>query len=196
LKSEVADGFFKQVLQQARGRQLLSSDHFTVDGTLIEAWAGHKGFQRKDGKGKSPDEGSSAGSSNPTINFHGEECRNNTRRSTTDPEARLFKKSCGSESKLSFMAHVLMENRNGLVVDTRLTKSTGKAERKSAWVMAWRVKRSHKPITLGGRLQSVFELLSRLALSWRNLDAPLSTPASISLSPAPAHANHTSCLAW
>ena len=150
LKSEVADGFFEQVLQQARARQLLSADHFTVDGTLIEAWAGHKSFQRKDGKGKPPNEGSNAGSSNPSVNFHGEERRNDTHRSTTDPEARLFKKSRGSESKLSFMAHVLMENRNGLVVDTRLTKSTGKAECESAWVMAWRVRGGHRRITLGG----------------------------------------------
>ena len=142
LKSEVADGFFEQVLKQARGQQLLSADHFTVDGTLIEAWAGQKSFQRKDGKGKPPEEGSNGGSSNPTVNFHGEERRNDTHRSTTDPEARLFKKSGGSESKLSFMAHVLMENRNGLVVDTRLTKSTGKAERESAWMMAWRVARA------------------------------------------------------
>ena len=82
------------------------------------------------------------GGSNPTVNFHGEQRRNDTHRSTTDPEARLFKKSGGSESKLSYMAHVLMENRNGLVVDTRLTKSTGKAERESAWIMAWRVARA------------------------------------------------------
>jgi transposase len=150
LKSAVADGFFEQVLQQAHARQLLSVDHFTVDGTLIEAWAGHKSFQRKDGKGKPPEEGSNAGSSNPSVNFHGEERRNDTHRSTTDPEARLFKKSRGSESKLSFMGHVLMENRNGLVVDTRLTKSTGKAERESAWVMAWRARRDGRRITLGG----------------------------------------------
>jgi hypothetical protein len=154
LKSEVADGFFEQVLKQARAQQLLSADHFTVDGTLIEAWAGHKSFQRKDGAGKPPEEGGGTGTkgagSNPTVNFHGEARRNDTHRSTTDPEARLFKKSGGGESKLSFMAHVLMENRNALVVDTRLTKSTGKAERKSAWVMAWRVRRGHRRITLGG----------------------------------------------
>src|SRR6516164_8885386 len=71
LKSQVAEGFFKQVMKQARARQLLSSDHFTVDGTLIEAWAGHKNFQRKDGKGQPPDEGSNAGNSNPSVNFHG-----------------------------------------------------------------------------------------------------------------------------
>ena len=146
LKSEVADGFFEQVLKQARAQQLLSADHFTVDGTLIEAWAGQKSFQRKDGKTPPPEDGGS----NPTVNFRGDERRNDTHRSTTDPEARLFKKSRGSESKLSYMAHVLMENRNGLVVDTRLTKSTGKAERESAWMMAWRVARGQRRITLGG----------------------------------------------
>jgi hypothetical protein len=125
---------------------LLSADHFTVDGTLIEAWAGQKSFQRKDGKTPPPEDGGS----NPTVNFHGDERRNDTHRSTTDPEARLFKKSRGSESKLSYMAHVLMENRNGLVVDTRLTKSTGQAERESAWMMAWRVARGERRITLGG----------------------------------------------
>src|SRR5271169_1756803 len=149
LKSEVADGFFEQVLKQARAQQLLSADHFTVDGTLIEAWAGQKSFQRKDGKTTTP-EGGSGGGSNPTVNFHGEVRRNDTHRSTTDPEARLFRKSRGSESKLSFMAHVLMENRNGLVVDTRLTKSTGKAERESAWMMARQVARGRRRVTLGG----------------------------------------------
>jgi len=146
LQSQVAQGFFEQVLKQARGQQLLSADHFTVNGTLIEAWAGQKSFQRKDGKTKPPQDSGS----NPTVNFHGEQRRNDTHRSTTDPEARLFKKSRGSESKLSFMAHVLMENRNGLVVDTRLTKSTGKAERESAWMMGWRVGRGQRRITLGG----------------------------------------------
>jgi transposase len=150
LKSQVAEGFFEQVLKQARSQQLLSDDHFTVDGTLIEAWAGQKSFQRKDGPTRPPEEGSKGGGSNPTVNFHGDQRRNDTHRSTTDPEARLFKKSRGSESKLSFMAHVLMENRNGLVVDTRLTKSTGKAERESAWVMAWRVAKGEKRITIGG----------------------------------------------
>jgi transposase len=146
LKSEVADGFFDQVLTQARAQQLLSDDHFTVDGTLIEAWAGQKSFQRKDGGTKPPEDGGS----NATIDFHGEKRSNDTHRSTTDPEARLFKKSRGSESKLSFMAHVLMENRNGLVVDTRLTKSTGKAERESAWMMTWRVAKGERRITVGG----------------------------------------------
>ena len=146
LKSQVAEGFFDQVLKQARAQQLLSTDHFTVDGTLIEAWAGQKSFQRKDGSAPPPEDGGR----NATVNFHGDERRNDTHRSTTDPEARLFKKSRGSESKLSFMAHVLMENRNGLVVDTRLTKSSGKAERESAWMMAWRVARGERRITVAG----------------------------------------------
>lgn len=115
----------------------------------MEAWAEHKSFQRKGGKGQPPDEGSN-GSSNPSVDFHGEERRNDTHRSTIDPEARLFKKSRGGESKLSFMAHVLMENRNRLVVDTRLTKPTGKAERESAWVMARRVRRGDERISTGG----------------------------------------------
>src|SRR5579863_3203648 len=103
LKSAVADGFFEQVLKQARVQQLLSADHFTVDGTLIEAWAGQKSFQRKDGKTPPPEDGGS----NPTVNFHGDARRNDTHRSTTHPEARLFKKSRGSESKLSYMAHCI-----------------------------------------------------------------------------------------
>lgn len=144
IESRVADGFFEQVLKQARGEQLLSEDHFTVDGTLIEAWAGQKSFQRKDAP-KPPDEGGS----NPTRDFHGEERKNETHESTTDPEARLFKKSRGSESKLSFMAHVLMENRSGLVVDARLTKSTGTAEREQALAMAKAVAKGQRRITVG-----------------------------------------------
>src|SRR5271155_2826385 len=147
LNEEIAEVFFQRVLERARG--FMSDEHFTVDGTLIEAWAGQKSFRRKDGKTPPPEEGIGGGS-NPTVNFHGEVRRNDTHRSTTDPEARLFKKSRGSESKLSFMAHVLMENRNGLVVDTRLTKSTGQAERESAWMMAWRVARGQRRVTLGG----------------------------------------------
>src|SRR5713226_8214373 len=146
LEGAVAEEFFSIVVNQARRKRLLSDDHFTVDGTLIEAWAGQKSFQPKLGKSNPPEDGGS----NPTVNFHGDERRNDTHRSTTDPEARLFKKSRGGESKLSFMAHVLMENRNGLVVDTRLTKSTGKAERESAWMMAWRVARGQRRITVGG----------------------------------------------
>ena len=145
LKGKIAQAFFEQVLGQARERQLLSAEHFTVDGTLIEAWAGQKSFQRKDGA-KPPEDGGS----NPTVNFHGEQRRNDTHRSTTDPEALLYKKSRGSESKLSYLGHVLMENRNGLVVDTRLTRATGTAERDAALDMAAHLPGGTRQVTLGG----------------------------------------------
>ena len=146
LKRDIAQAFFDQVLKQARGEQLLSDDHFTVDGTLIEAWAGHKSFQRKDGKGKPPEDGGS----NPTVNFHGEQRRNDTHQSTTDPEAMLFKKSSGTESKLCYLGHVLMENRNGLVVNTRLTRATGTAERDAAYAMVKDVAGGKRRVTLAG----------------------------------------------
>ena len=145
LRAQIAQAFFEQVLEQARGRGLLSAEHFTVDGTLIEAWAGQKSFQRKDGN-KPPEDGGS----NPTVNFHGEQRRNDTHRSTTDAEAMLYKKSRGSESKLCYLGHVLMENRNGLVVDTRLTKATGTAERDAALQMAAQIPGGTKRVTLGG----------------------------------------------
>ena len=145
LKSQIADGFYEQVLKQARDQQLLSTEHFTVDGTLIEAWAGQKSFQRKDGR-KPPEDGGS----NPTVNFHGEPRRNDTHQSTTDPEALLYKKSRGSESKLCYLGHVLMENRNGMVVDTQLTRATGTAERDAALRMAARIPGGTRRVTLGG----------------------------------------------
>ena len=128
LKGNIAQAFFQKVLEQARERRLLSEEHFTVDGTLIEAWAGQKSFQRQNHPPKPPQDGGS----NPTVNFHGHQRRNDTHRSTSDPEALLYRKSRGSESKLSYLGHVLMENRNGLVVDTRLTRATGTAERDAA----------------------------------------------------------------
>jgi transposase len=146
LKGNIAQAFFQTVLEQARAQSLLSDEHFTVDGTLIEAWAGQKSFQRKDAPPKPPADGGS----NPTVNFHGEQRRNDTHRSTTDPEAMLYRKSSGSESKLSYLGHVLMENRNGLVVDTRLTRATGTAEREAALDMAARIPGSTRRVTVGG----------------------------------------------
>src|SRR5215510_2021323 len=131
LKGEVAQAFFEQVLKLARQKDLLSDEHFTVDGTLIEAWAGQKSFQKKDtssGPG-SDDPG------NPTVDFHGDKRSNQTHQSKTDPEARLYKKGPGKEAKLSYQGHVLMENRNGLVTETRLTQATGTAEREAALEM-------------------------------------------------------------
>lgn len=131
LEGEVAEAFFALVLEQARKKRLLSSEHFTVDGTLIEAWAGQKSFRRKEaGPPEPPDD-----PGNPTVNFHGEKRSNETHQSTTDPESRLYRKGRGQESKLAYLGHVLMENRNGLVVDTRVTPANGRAEREAALEM-------------------------------------------------------------
>jgi transposase len=112
LYGEVDKVFFDQVLAEAAGRGLLSTEHFTVDGTLVEAWAGLKSFKRKDGSDQQqpPDD-----PGNPTVNFHGEKRSNDTHQSTTDPDARLMTKG-GQEAKLYFMGHVVMENRHGLAV--------------------------------------------------------------------------------
>lgn len=127
-KGGVAQAFFEQVLKLARQKNLLSDEHFTVDGTLIEAWAGHKSFQKKDAPAGAPPEDPG----NPTMDFHGETRSNRTHQSKTDPESRLYKKGPGKEAKLSYQGQVLMENRNGLVTGTRLTQATGTAERQAA----------------------------------------------------------------
>jgi transposase len=131
LDGDVAQAFFTEVLQVAREHQLLSDEHFTVDGTLLEAWAGQKSFQRKDTPPSEPP--TDAG--NADVDFRGEPRSNATHESTTDPEARLFKKAKGQEAKLAYLGHVLMENRHGLVVDTRVTQATGTAERDAAAAM-------------------------------------------------------------
>jgi transposase len=145
LEGEIAAVFFEGVVEKIRAHGLLSDEHFTVDGTLLEAWAGAKSFQRKDGKSKPPEEGGS----NPTVNFHGEKRSNGTHESRTDPDARLAKKAKGKEAKLSYAGHVLMENRNGLIVKTRLTKATGTAECAAALDMVEEVSGDRR-VTLGG----------------------------------------------
>ena len=135
LNGDIAEKFFMQVLNQARAHDLLSDEHFSVDGTLIEAWASQKSFQRKDQGPTPPPEDPG----NPTVDFHGEERRNDTHGSTTDPEARLARKSGGHESKLAYCGNVLIENRNGLVVDTELVLCSGMAERDAALDMAGRI---------------------------------------------------------
>jgi hypothetical protein len=122
-------------LKQARANDLLSDEHFSVDGTLIEAWASQKSFQRKDQGPTLPPEDPG----NPSIDFHGQERRNDTHASTTDPEAKLARKSGGHESKLAYCGNVLIENRNGLVVDTELVLCSGRAERDAALEMAGRI---------------------------------------------------------
>ena len=120
LKGEVAQAFFEQVLKLARQRDLLSDEHFTVDGTLIAAWAGQKSFQKKESSSTPP----SDDPGNPTVNFHGEKRSNQTHQSTTDPEARLYRKGPGKEAQLSYQGQVMMENRHGLVTQARLTQAT------------------------------------------------------------------------
>jgi IS5 family transposase len=144
LEGAVADEFFSRVVAQARKQSLLSDEHFTVDGTLIEAWAGQKSFQPKKSPGNQPP---SAGS-NPSVDFRNQKRSNETHESTTDPEARLAKKSGGAEAKLAYMGHILTENRSGLVVDIRLTQATGTAERDAAADMLQN-KPESKPVTLG-----------------------------------------------
>ena len=144
LDSDLAGAFFSRILKQAASAGLLSKEHFTVDSTLIEAWASLKSFRPKDAP---PPE--SGGGRNPEVDFHGEKRLNQTHASTTDPEARLFKKGKGKEAKLCFMGHVLMENRHGLVVSPRLTAATGTAERQAAEAMVEAVPGRHR-ITVGG----------------------------------------------
>jgi transposase len=132
LVGEVAQGFFTAVVEQARARGLLSDEHFTVDGTLIEAWAGHKSFKRTGDDQQHPPEDPG----NPSVDFHGERRSNATHQSTTDPDARLARKGPGKEAKLCYAGHVQMDNRHGLVVNTRLTQASGTAEPAAALAMA------------------------------------------------------------
>ena len=153
LEGEVAGAFFDAVLGQAEENRLLSSEHFSVDGTLIEAWASHKSFQpkrsgRRNSRKKRRDRHRRGGGPrNPTVNFRGERRLNDTHESTTDPEARLVRMK-GKESKLSYQGHVLMENRHGLVVGARLTQADGYAEREAALEMLGELPEGGR-ITLG-----------------------------------------------
>jgi len=140
LNEKIAEAFFQRVLGLAR--PYLSDEHFTVDGTLIEAWASQKSFRRKDGQGDQP-------GASDEVDFHGEKRSNQTHQSTTDPDARLYKKSKGSEAKLSYLGHVLMENRHGLLVQTMLTQTHGRAERDAGLLMAEKIPGVQR-VTVGG----------------------------------------------
>jgi hypothetical protein len=132
------------VVRQAKLRRYVSSDHFSVDGTLLEAWASHKSFKPKDGPG--PDAGASG--RNAEANFHGEKRSNQTHRSTTDPEALLARKSAGTPARLCYAGHFLMENRNALIVDIELTQADGYAERATALEMLGRLPRRRRRRTV------------------------------------------------
>ena len=122
LNQEIARSFFRRVVERAQG--LMSDEHFTVDGTLIEAWASQKSFQRKDG-----------GTDGDGGDFRGQERKNDTHASTTDPDARLYRKSNGAESRLAYLGHLLIENRHGLIADAMATVADGYAEREAATLM-------------------------------------------------------------
>ncbi|HEY1888596.1 MAG TPA: IS5 family transposase [Roseiarcus sp.] len=145
LEGDVAAKLLSAVMAQPRVKRLLSTDHFSVDGTLVEAWASMKSFRPKDGSGQPP----AGDGRNREADFHGQKRSNETHASTTDPDARLYRKGPGKEAKLCFMGHALMENRNGLVVDACLTEANGHAERIAALHMIEPRADRPRPITLG-----------------------------------------------
>ncbi len=145
LESDIARGLFDAILAQAEARDLTSDEHFTVDGTLIEAWASLKSVRAKDGSDEPPE----GGGRNPERDFHGQKRKNDTHESSTDPESRLYRKGRGKEARFYYMGHVLMENRHGLVVDGDLTEASGTAERDTAIDMLAERPGTHR-ITVGG----------------------------------------------
>jgi transposase len=148
LDGDIAAKFFASVLNLPQVRKLLSHEHFSVDGTLIEAWASMKSFVPKDGGDPPSGKDHGSGGRNAERDFHGEKRKNDTHFSTTDPDARLFRKGAGKEAKLCHMGHLMTENRNGLIVDARLTEADGTAERTTALDM---VEDNAKPgSTVGG----------------------------------------------
>jgi IS5 family transposase len=145
LEADVAKLFLAEVVEQARGQGLTSDEHFTVDGTLLEAWAGAKSFRRKDGiHPPSSDDGG-----NPTVNFHGEQRSNRTHESKTDPDAKLARKGDGKEAKLSYSGNLLVENRHGLIVNAMVGEANGTAERDTALLMVERIP-GRQRVTVGG----------------------------------------------
>ena len=145
LEADVAQEFLVRVVEQARAKGLTSDEHFTVDGTLLEAWAGAKSFQPKDKQPTPPPDDPG----NPTVNFRGEQRSNETHASKTDPDARLARKGEGKESKLSYCGNLLVENRNGLIVDAEVFQANGTAERDAALVMLEKL-RGIQAVTVGG----------------------------------------------
>ena len=147
LGHEIADRFFAAVVERAKLRRYCSSEHFSVDGTLLEAWASHKSFKPKAaaGRGEAPQRGRNA-----EEDLRGTKRRNDTHQSTTDPEARLYRKSKGTPAVLGYMGHLLIENRNGLIVDAELTQADGYAERDTAAAMLRRAPKRARRRTVGG----------------------------------------------
>ena len=145
LDADVAQEFLAQVVAQAQSKGLTSDEHFTVDGTLLEAWAGVKSFQPKEGKNPPPPDDPG----NPTVNFHGERRCNETHESKTDPQAKMARKGAGKEAKLSYNGNLLVENRNGLIVSAEVFEVNGTSERDAALLMLERIPGT-KAVTVGG----------------------------------------------
>jgi transposase len=145
LDGDIAEAFFQAVLKQARERSLLSGEHFTVDGTLLEAWASVKSFQRKDAKPAAPPDDPG----NATVGFHGEKRSNETHESKTDPNAKLARRGKGKEGKLNYNGNLLVENRNRLIANTEVFEANGTAERDAALVMLEQIPGT-KQVTVGG----------------------------------------------
>jgi hypothetical protein len=147
LKQEIADRFFAAVVRQAHLRRYISGEHFSVDGTLLEAWASHKSFRPKDDEGKG---GPPTLGRNPEVDYHGERRSKETHQSTTDPEARLARKGHSVAAKLSYAGHLLMENRSALIADMDLSLATGYAERETALTLLRRLPKSARRRTVAG----------------------------------------------
>ena len=173
LNTEIAQDFLAALLSEPKVKRLLSHEHFSVDGTLLDAWASMKSFRPKDGSGDPPD-----GGRNREQNFRGEKRSNETHESATDPDARLYRKSDGRESRLCYMAHAIMENRNGLAICGEVTHATGTAEREA--VLAWLdERRSRRRITLGAdKAYDVFDFVQ--ALKQRNVTPHVAINGTIS----------------
>jgi IS5 family transposase len=146
--SDAAGQFFRAVVEQAKGAGLISREHFSVDGTLIDAWASLKSFKRRDSS--KDDQPPPDDPGNPSVDFHGEKRTNETHESTTDPDAKLARKGNGKEAKMSYSAHALIENRNGLLVDFQMDEADGRAERRNALEMLDQNVSGHGRITLAG----------------------------------------------
>ena len=157
MEGDIANKFMAAVLNQQAVKALLSDDHFSVDGTLIEAWASMKSYRPKDGSGAPPGPGR-----NGERDFHGEKRRNQTHASTTDPDARLYRKGPGQPAKLAYLGHVLMENRHALVVDTRLSLATGTAERQAALEMVAERPGHHRITLAADKAYDVAEFVADL----------------------------------
>jgi transposase len=144
LEGDIADALFAEVVAAIKADGLISDEHFTVDGTLLEAWASQKSFKPTGTDQTPPND-----PKNPTVNFRGAARRNDTHRSTTDPDARLYKKGTGQPAKLAYLGHLLTENRHGFIVDTALTAATGTAERDAAMVMLGDLPLTTRRLTVG-----------------------------------------------